>query len=74
MGKSGLQGSLPASLSKLSQLTFLGLNEDQLTGSIPDAAWATGMASLQFLELSRNQLTGSCPAALLAQTRLRKLD
>jgi Leucine-rich repeat (LRR) protein len=54
-----LSGSLPASLSALSNLVGLSLNSNQLTGSIP--ASIESLTNLESIELQNNQLSGSIP-------------
>ena len=65
----GMNGSIPAGLSALTGLRALLLDDNELTGSIPDLSALTG---LQQLNLRNNQLTGSIPD-LSALTSLEHL-
>lgn len=53
-----LNGAIP-DLSNLRQLTFLDLNTNKFSGSMP--SFLSNMTNLQFIDLSSNQLTGSIP-------------
>ncbi|KAL7002978.1 hypothetical protein U1Q18_004138 [Sarracenia purpurea var. burkii] len=55
-------GSIPSSLSSLSQLSAMSLNDNQLTGEIPDAF--QDLAGLINLDLSSNNLSGQLPTSL----------
>ena len=66
-----LSGSIPTSLSNLTQLQNLYLHVNQLSGSIP--ASLGNLAQLQNLFLHDNQLTGSIPASLGNLTQLQFL-
>ena len=68
---SGLTGTIPAALGDLTGLTYLNLNDNDLTGSTPDLS---ALTSLTHLDLSDNQLTGSIPAALDNLTTLTHLN
>ena len=65
-----LGGTIP-SLSRLSSLKLLKLQNNSLTGSIP--TWLGSMNSLGGLYLHNNDLTGSVPSQLGQLTRLRRL-
>jgi len=65
LGKKNMAGSLPSSLSNLTGLTILQLNENKLSGSIP-----TLPASLTQLNLFTNELTGTVPALPSGLTEL----
>lgn len=47
-----LEGTLPANLSNLSQVEYLGFNSNKLTGDVPDM---TGVSSLQTFYISTNK-------------------
>ncbi len=66
-----LSGTLPASLSALTNLQNIYLYDNHLSGSIP--ASLSALASLQTLDLSSNQLSGTIPGGLSALTNLRWL-
>ena len=57
-----LGGTLPADLSRLTNLTELALSYDELFGRIPNELG--NLANLQGLWLSGNELSGSIPAEL----------
>lgn len=58
----GLNGTIPAGLGSLSQVTQVKLDGNQLTGAIPRELG--GLNSLTTLNLNDNQLSGSLPAEL----------
>ncbi|GAB4006809.1 hypothetical protein GCM10028808_09410 [Spirosoma migulaei] len=67
-----LVGSLPASLSGLTGLTVLRINQNsQLGGSIPTGL--INLTALTDIELDNNTLTGSIPTDLTTLTNLRYL-
>ena len=68
----GLNGTIPASLGKLSKLEALFLTFNQLTGSIP--ADLGSLTDLWQLFLNDNQLTGAIPVELSELTRLTSLN
>ncbi|MCD7452752.1 Protein STRUBBELIG-REPTOR FAMILY 3 [Datura stramonium] len=55
-------GSIPTSLSSLSQLSAMSLNGNHLTGEIPDSF--QGLTTLVNLDLSSNNLSGPLPPSL----------
>ncbi|KAI3465714.1 hypothetical protein Pfo_022377 [Paulownia fortunei] len=57
-----LTGSIPSSLSSLSQLSAMSLNNNELTGEIPDAF--EGLPVLINLDLSSNNLSGQLPPSM----------
>ncbi len=67
----GLNGTIPASLGKLSKLEALFFTFNQLTGSIP--AQLGDLTSLQHLGLLNNQLSGTIPPQLGSLTKLQEL-
>jgi len=58
----GLNGSIPAALGSISNLTIINFRLNQLNGSIPAALG--NLSNLTTLNLYGNQLSGSIPAAL----------
>ena len=66
-----LRGPLPAELGHLDQLTQLPLQDNYLTGSIPDLGRLT---NLTLLRMWNNQLTGNIPRSLSNLTKLRTLE
>ena len=54
-----LSGTLPPSLTPLTALVFFSVDQNALTGSIPQIA---GMTSLQYVYFSHNRFTGSLPS------------
>ncbi|KAK8585001.1 hypothetical protein V6N13_138943 [Hibiscus sabdariffa] len=61
----------PNTLSRLAQLRVLSLQNNSLTGPIPDLS---GLVNLKTLFLDRNFFTGSFPLSLLSLHRIRTLD
>ncbi|KAE8715663.1 putative inactive receptor kinase [Hibiscus syriacus] len=61
----------PNTLSHLTQLSVLSLQNNSLTGPIPDLS---GLVNLKTLFLDRNFFTGSFPFSLLSLHRIRTLD
>jgi Leucine-rich repeat (LRR) protein len=57
-----LSGSIPAFIANLPKLEWLALDNNSLTGAIPNGAYA----ALEKLWLNNNNLTGSIPAAIKA--------
>ena len=66
-----LRGTLPAELGNLDQLTELPLQDNHLTGSIPDLG---RLSQLSLLRMWNNQLSGEIPASLSNLTKLRYLE
>ena len=64
-----LNGTMPASLGNLTRLRHLSLNQNQLSGTIPDLG---SLTSLRHLYLYDNQLSGTIPN-LDSLTSLRQL-
>ena len=69
LGNKDLTGVLPAALNRLTGLEVLHLDNNQLSGPIPDLS---GLTALTELDLSTNQLSGPIPdlSGLTALTRL----
>ncbi|TVU01638.1 hypothetical protein EJB05_52911, partial [Eragrostis curvula] len=66
-----LSGSIPSTLSTLTQLTTVSLDNNHLVGEIPDVfAALTGVANLDF---SSNNLTGPLPPSMGNLTALTSL-
>jgi hypothetical protein len=61
----------PDTLTLLDQLRVLSLQNNSLTGPIPDLS---GLANLKTLFLDHNSFTGSFPPSLLSLHRLRTID
>ena len=59
------------SVNSNGEITELGLDSNQLTGTIPSKLGS--LTNLQRLHLSRNQLTGTIPSKLGSLTNLREL-
>ncbi len=69
--ENSLEGSIPAMLGELTNLTTLTLNNNRLTGAIP--AELGDLTNLEELYLHQNSLSGSIPAALGNLTSLKYL-
>ncbi|CAN8254810.1 unnamed protein product [Cochlearia groenlandica] len=68
----GLRGSFsPETLSRLDQLRVLSLENNSLSGSIPDL---TNLANLRSLILKRNGFSGTLSPSILSLRRLISLD
>jgi hypothetical protein len=61
----------PDTLTHLDQLRVLSLQNNSLTGPIPDLA---GLVNLKTLFLDHNSFTGSFPPSILSLHRLRTID
>jgi hypothetical protein len=59
-------------MGNLSQLTYLALEKNSLSGSLGE--WIRGLASLQHLLLESNYLTGSLPSSLGGLQQLVEVD
>ncbi|GKV44921.1 hypothetical protein SLEP1_g52054 [Rubroshorea leprosula] len=57
-----LEGSIPASIANLSQLTYLSLSYNNLSGQIPPSL--ANLTQLTSLDLSFNQFSGPIPASI----------
>ena len=71
MNGGNLQGALPASISNLTYITWLGLYSNSLTGTIPKELGA--LTSMTQFDLSSNSLTGTIPKELGALTSMTAL-
>ena len=69
--ENNLRGELPAELGNLDQLTELPLQDNHLSGSIPDLGRLT---NLTLLRMWNNQLSGEIPASLSNLTNLSYLE
>ena len=69
---SQLSGEIPPELGNLTNLTFLGLGDNELTGEIPPELG--NLTNLTFLDLVYNELTGEIPPELGNLTNLTFLD
>lgn len=71
-GSLGLAGSLPESITQLTELTQLILNPGLITGPIP--AQLGRLVNLQVLSLAHNRLTGPIPPSISLLRGLHTLD
>ena len=67
-----MTGEIPPELGRLSNLTDLYLDNNQLTGEIPSELG--GLSNLKFLYLYNNRLTGEIPSELGGLSNLEVLD
>ncbi|CAI9268070.1 unnamed protein product [Lactuca saligna] len=67
----GFSGSIPSSISMLTELSQLKLGGNQFTGTVPDGI--RQLKSLSLLALDRNKLTGSIPDFFTSFSNLRVL-
>jgi hypothetical protein len=63
-----IYGTIPASLSALANLTWLGVGGNQIDGTLP--ASLSELRNLGVLEVNSNFLTGSVPAVLFEMPKL----
>ena len=66
-----LNGTVPAELGRLSELTALYLHRNNLTGEVPGALG--NLTNLEWLSLYSNDLTGGIPTELADLSNLRRL-
>ena len=72
LGLKDMNGTIPEGLGQLTELRWLHLQENRLTGSIPPELG--DLAHLEQLRLGINRLTGTVPIELGELAELRKLD
>ncbi|CAI8614548.1 unnamed protein product [Vicia faba] len=70
LSSKNLTGNIPSDITKLVGLVELWLDENMLTGPIPDF---TGCMDLKIIHLENNQFTGTLPASLVNLPSLREL-
>lgn len=63
-----LYGTIPASISSLSELQFLKLSDNRLTGTIPP--YLSDLSSLVWLSASISELTGTLPPSIMSLQKL----
>lgn len=61
LDKKNLTGSIPASIESLSTLRFLSLQDNAISGNIPESIFDI-LPDLKWLDLSNNALTGNIPS------------
>ena len=71
LDRNGLEGSTPAELGGLTELTSLSLDRNRLSGEIPSQVG--NLAKLRSLSLSSNDLSGEIPSELEDLAELRRL-
>jgi hypothetical protein len=72
LGSNGIGGTVPASFSSLTGLTFLGFYDNNLRGTVP--ASFSALTNLVLLWFDGNQLGGTVPTSLSALTNLERLS
>ncbi|XP_028799557.1 receptor like protein 21-like isoform X3 [Neltuma alba] len=68
-----LEGSIPESITSLTSLTTLTLDNNNLTGSLPQEGGLCNLKNLSLLNLAVNEFEGQLPACLGNLTSLRTL-
>ncbi|CAI5970764.1 unnamed protein product, partial [Closterium sp. NIES-64] len=71
LSSNNFTGSIPDSISTLTTLIGIFLNNNQLTGTIPSAIFT--MRNLTYLYLANNHLTGSLPDAISKLENLEQI-
>lgn len=71
LSSNNLNGTIPAEIGYLTNLTSLNLFNNQLSGAIPSAIGA--LTNLQELDLDYNQMTGGIPAEIVGLSNLQVL-
>lgn len=66
-----LEGSIPAEIGSLSQLTSLAIGYNQLSGELPSSVG--DLSELRFIDTYTNQLTGAIPPAIGNLSNLESL-
>lgn len=72
LGKNKLQGPIPASITKLSQLQQMDLSSNLLSGVPPHEFFS--LPSIKYLTVARNRLSGNLPPNLTLSSNVRMLD
>ncbi|KAL1206152.1 Receptor like protein 23 [Cardamine amara subsp. amara] len=71
LSSNGFHGPVPSTISNLTQLSILRLNDNKLTGSFPVVR---NLTKLSILRIFNNQFTGTIPSYLLTMPFLSYLD
>ncbi|KAF5778965.1 putative transferase, protein kinase RLK-Pelle-LRR-II family [Helianthus annuus] len=71
LGSIGFSGKLSSSITKLKFLTNLDLQDNNLSGELPDLS---SLVNLQTLNLARNKFSGSIPTSWGQLSNLKYLD
>ncbi|XP_071701256.1 protein STRUBBELIG-RECEPTOR FAMILY 3-like isoform X2 [Rutidosis leptorrhynchoides] len=72
LADNNFSGSIPDSLSSLTQLSALSLNDNNLSGEIPDSF--QGLTALVNLDIYNNNLSGELPSSLGSLSSLKTLN
>lgn len=72
LGKNKLQGPIPGSITKLSQLQQMDLSSNLLSGVPPPEFFS--LPSIKYLTVARNRLSGNLPPNLTLSSNVRMLD
>ncbi|XP_068336352.1 receptor-like protein 7 [Pyrus communis] len=67
-----IRGEFPDFLANLTQLSYLSMGSNEMTGPIP--SWLMNLSQLSYLDLSQNKLQGEIPQSFFRLRDLQFLD